>query len=120
MKVIFNNIIPFKGFLAINIFGILYVRKDVYEKVMKRHKDDGYWDIVLNHEEIHTKQMKELLFIFFYLWYFIEWLIKCVRYFDAHKAYRMISFEQEAYKHEKELKYLENRKHYDWIKYVFH
>lgn len=29
MKIIYNNIIPFKGFKAINICGIVFVRKDV-------------------------------------------------------------------------------------------
>ena len=27
MKIIYNNIIPFKGFKAINLFGIIFVRK---------------------------------------------------------------------------------------------
>ena len=27
MKVIYNNLIPFKGYKAINIFGLVFVRK---------------------------------------------------------------------------------------------
>ncbi len=50
MKIIYNRYIPFKGFLAINLFGVMFVR--------------GTWrDItaqVLNHEKIHTAQMREL------------------------------------------------------------
>jgi hypothetical protein len=61
MKIIYNNIIPFPGFKAINLFGILFVRNGAYI--------DKY---TLNHEEIHTYQMKELLYIFFYIWYVIE------------------------------------------------
>lgn len=60
MKIIYNNLIPFKGYKCINLFGILF-----------RH------------------------------------------------AYRDISFEQEAYYHEEDMKYLKNRKHYAWIKYLF-
>lgn len=30
MKVIYNNIIPFKVFKAINLFGVLFVRKGCY------------------------------------------------------------------------------------------
>lgn len=28
MKVIYNNLIPFKGYKAINIFGLVFVRKE--------------------------------------------------------------------------------------------
>lgn len=86
MKIIYNNIIPFKGFCAINLFGILFVRKGC--TVTKT---------VLNHETIHTKQMVELAYIFFYLIYFIEWIIKLFVYRDAMLAYENISFEREAY-----------------------
>ena len=30
MKVIYNNIIPFKGFKCINLFGVLFVRKGCF------------------------------------------------------------------------------------------
>lgn len=43
MRVIYNNWLPFKGFAAMNICGILFVRNGV--KVTDR---------LLNHEEIHT------------------------------------------------------------------
>ena len=67
MKIVYNNIIPFKGFLAINLFGILFV-KNKYKRFVSAK--------VINHESIHTLQMKEMLYIFFYLWYFIEWVIR--------------------------------------------
>jgi hypothetical protein len=51
--------------------------------------------------------MKELAFIFFYIIYFFEWL---VRLFINKNAYRNISFEKEAYSNEKNLEYLKNRK----------
>ena len=63
MKIVRNNIIPFKGFLAINLFGILFVRGDNYISPQ-----------VINHEKIHTAQMRELLYIPFYLWYVLEWM----------------------------------------------
>lgn len=62
MKLIYNNIIPFKGFKAINLFGLCFVRKG-----MKMSDKD------INHEKIHTAQMKELLYLPFYLLYFGEW-----------------------------------------------
>jgi len=88
MKIIYSNIIPFKGYVAINLFGVLFARNEY-----KGHISD----VVINHEEIHTEQMRELLYIGFYLWYVIEWLIKL----PFHKnAYRAISFEREAYAHQ--------------------
>ena len=49
MKIVYNNFIPFKGFSAINLFGVLFARKGV--KISKK---------IINHELIHTAQMKEL------------------------------------------------------------
>lgn len=98
MKIIRNNIIPFRGFAAINLFGVLFVRKDV--QITER---------MLNHERIHTAQMKELGYIFFYIIYVLEWL---VRLFLPGNAYRNISFEKEAYFYEKANYYLIWREHY--------
>lgn len=104
MKIIRNNIIPFPGFKAINLFGVLFVRGNAEIS-----------EVTLNHEEIHTKQMKEMLYIFFYLWYVIEWSI---RLFMPGNAYRNISFEREAYSNEENLEYLKNRKRYSWFSYI--
>lgn len=101
MKIIKNKIIPFKGFKAINLFGFLFVRGNA----VISEKD-------LRHEEIHTRQMKEMLYIFFYIWYALEWLVRLVQVFDAHLAYRLISFEREAYDNETNPDYLRDRKIY--------
>lgn len=98
MKLIYNNIIPFKGFKAINLFGLCFVRNG-----MKMSDKD------INHEKIHTAQMKELLYLPFYLLYLGEWV---VRLFMKGNAYRNISFEKEAYTNENDLTYLTRRKHY--------
>ena len=105
MKIIYNNIIPFRGFKDINLFGVLFVRKG---KIMT--------DIDINHASIHTKQMKELLYIGFYIWYFIEWLIELFHY--KNKAYRTNTFEREAYDNDQNLNYLNERERYAWIKYI--
>lgn len=104
MKVIYNSLIPFKGFIAINLFGIVFARKE-YKELSRR---------TLNHEAIHTAQMKEMLYVFFYLWYVIEWIIKLFRY--GHNAYENISFEREAYAFQSDRCYLKVRKHYAWLK----
>ena len=103
MKIIRNNIIPFKGYKAINLFGVLFVRKNAEID-----------ELTINHEEIHTAQMKETLYVFFYVWYIIEWLIRL----PFGNAYRNISFEREAYANQDDLNYLENRKRFDFVKYI--
>lgn len=109
MRIIYNNIIPFNGFIAINLFGVLFVRKGcrVTEKT-------------LTHESIHTEQQKELLYIGFYLWYIVEWLIRVLftKHIFSHKAYTNISFEREAYLMEKDNTYLERRKHFAFTNYL--
>lgn len=56
MKIIENSLIPFPGFLAINLFGVIFIRKG---GVLS--------EVVINHEQIHTAQMKELGYVGFYL-----------------------------------------------------
>ena len=109
MKIIYNNIIPFKGFKAMNLFGVLFVRNDIKTPMN---------EIDINNEAIHSEQYKEMLWIPFLIWYGIEWFIKIFIYGDTHKAYRNISFEREAYQNEHDLEYLSNRKRYRWFKLI--
>jgi len=102
MKVIYNNVLPLKGFTAMNLFGVILARKEYGE--LK--------DYVLNHEAIHTAQMKELLYIPFYILYGIEYLINLIKYRDTNKAYKNISFEREAYRYERQLDYIDGRQHF--------
>jgi hypothetical protein len=74
--------------------------------------------MTIRHESIHIKQQKEMLVIFFFLWYFVEWLIRLIQYRNAMTAYKNISFEREAYCHQAEAGYLEARKPYSFIKYI--
>ncbi len=119
MKIIYNSIIPFNGYSYINLFGILFGRKEYKNKIN---------NMIINHESIHSEQMKELGYIFFYIFYFLEWIIKipCSWFYkQPHNkcitkiAYRSISFEQEAYYNENDYTYLNNRKRYNWIKRIF-
>ena len=103
-KVIYNSIIPFKGFKAINLFGIIFARKgsDISEQTIR-------------HEKIHTRQMLELLVIGFYVWYIMEWMIRWIIYKNRLIAYRNISFEREAYLNDMNSDYLTNRKKYAFL-----
>jgi len=75
--------------------------------------------VLINHERIHLKQQQELLILPFYIFYVIEWLFRSLIYFDSYKAYQNMSFEREAYHNEKNLEYLNNRKAFSFIKYLW-
>ena len=75
-------------------------------------------DVDMNHEKIHAAQMKELLYIPFYIWYVIEWLIRLIQFRNSSMAYRNISFEREAYANDKNLTYLQTRERFAFIKYI--
>ena len=101
-----NNLIPFKGYSYINICGLIFCRRNYISET------------IANHEKIHTHQQKEMLVVFFYIWYLVEWLILLINFGDSHKAYRNISFEKEARTNENNLEYLKSRKLYSWIKFI--
>ena len=104
MKIIYTRLMTLHKFAAINLFGVLLAPKGA--PMVSR---------TICHEAIHTLQMKEMLYVFFYLWYAAEWLI---RLFGPGNAYRNIAFEKEAYDHEHDEHYPNNRKPYTWLKYL--
>ena len=104
MLIIHNRLIPFKKYDAINLFGLLFCRKGT-----------TITSDLIQHERIHTRQMIEMGFIFFYLFYVIEWLIRIPM---QGRAYLNISFEREAYQHMDDPNYLIHRKPYAWVKYL--
>lgn len=106
MKLVINNIIPFKGYKAITIYPFIFARHSIS-------------DTTLNHESIHGEQQKETLLIFFLLIYGIEYIIKLAITRKHNRAYKSISFEREAYRFEHDSHYISERKRYSWIKYIF-
>ena len=126
MTVIRNPLIPFPGYKAILLFGVLFAKPNA--------KLD---ELTVNHESIHSKQYKELLTVglvlfiiiqlifnpiwyvsillfltiglsLFYVLYVLEWILKGFKYHD-------ISFEREAYIWQG---YATNRKRFGWIRYL--
>ena len=95
---------PFKGFTAINLLGVLFVHPGEY---LSRE--------LMNHERIHSAQQREMLFVFFYIAYFVEWLLRLPM---RGNAYRNISFEREAYANQRNLDYLDSRPLYAWRHYI--
>jgi len=108
LKIIYSKYLPVKGFRAINLFGIIFARKEQPELSRK----------IINHELIHTRQMLELLVIGFYVWYITEWVIKWIIYKDRLLAYRNIGFEREAFDNDANLDYLKYRRRYGFAGYV--
>lgn len=108
MKIIKTKHFPFGSYKTINIFGVLFTKRELTQKE-------------INHELIHTAQMKEMGYIGFYLWYGIEYLIIRLWHLEKdgqHGTYRDVSFEEEAYNFDDDLDYLKTRKHYTWWKYI--
>ena len=52
MKVVFNNVIPFQGFIAMCLWPFIFVRNNDAKR---------YNVVVNNHEHIHAEQQKEML-----------------------------------------------------------
>lgn len=110
-----------------NLFGIIYKRIENCHRTIS--------DKVMNHEGIHSCQAEDFIkntknknylrilgYTIFYILYLIEWLIKVIcSIFTLFKirAYRSISFEQEAYNNENNLLYQDNRDRYAWRYYIF-
>lgn len=91
-----------QDFLAICLFGFVFSVRPLSR-------------MELNHELIHAAQQRELLYLPFFIWYGLEWLVLYFKYRDGMEAYQNIRFEKEAYRHQADLLYLKNRKHYHYL-----
>lgn len=69
----------------------------------------------IHHEMIHARQQLEMLILFFYIWYLVEWLIRLFTNWGV--AYMSVSFEREAYGNDDWL-YLPYRKPFAWLSYL--
>ncbi|SNR83001.1 hypothetical protein SAMN04488111_3330 [Lutibacter flavus] len=106
MILIFKYIIP-NNYCGLTIYPFIFLKN----KTLKKD------EILMNHEKIHLKQQLELLWIFFFIWYFTEYLVRVIQYKNHYLAYKNISFEKEAYQSEGNLAYLNNRKSFNFIFY---
>ena len=96
-----------------NILGIT-----LWPFVILKHKKLLKDEVLLNHEGIHLRQQLELLVIPFFIWYTLEFIIRLSVYKNRSFAYRNISFEREAYKNEKDLRYLDGRSFWRFLKFI--
>lgn len=99
-------VVPFLPAAAMAVFPFILVKKASYRS-----------DVVLiQHEKIHLQQQLELLVMPFYLFYLFHYLVNLIRYRNHEKAYLLIIFEREAYKHDNDENYLVNRRFCAWIR----
>jgi len=90
----------------------------VFPFVLVKCNFDKTNEVFVNHEKIHLRQQLELLVIPFFVWYFLEYLIRLIQYKNGTLAYRNISFEREAYTKETDLNYLKNRSFFRFLDYI--
>lgn len=105
--IVTKYLIP-KGYRGLTVFPFVFVKYSL---------DKGN-DVFVNHERIHLRQQLEQLIIPFFIWYFIEFIMRFIQYKNIDLAYRNISFEREAYANEKVLDYLKIRSFWKFLKYI--
>ena len=96
MKIIYNDILPLPGFIAMAFFGVILARK----------KYRPLSEMTINHEKIHAAQAKECGGWLRYYWQYLRYW---VRY-----GYNKIPFEREAYSQQRNMLYLMNRRAKAW------
>ncbi len=90
----------------------------IFPFVLLKYNHDSKNATIINHEKIHLRQQAELLILPFFIWYFLEFLIRFLQYKNKDLAYRNISFEREAYENEYTLDYLQKRPFFSFISYL--
>lgn len=105
--IVSKYLIP-KGYRGLTLFPFIFVK----------YRMDKENLVFINHERIHLRQQLELILIFFYLWYILEFFIGLLRFKNKDLAYRNISFEKEAYANEGNLEYLKQRPFWRFLKYI--
>jgi len=108
MFVVVNKYVLAKRFDGIVLWPFVFVKR----RELKNNP------VFMNHERIHLRQQLELLVLPFFVWYFLEYLVRLLQYRNSYKAYNRISFEREAYGHEKDLGYLRRRRLWSFWKYL--
>ncbi|PIV94487.1 MAG: hypothetical protein COZ17_07275 [Flavobacteriaceae bacterium CG_4_10_14_3_um_filter_33_47] len=107
MILCYKYLVP-KGYIGLTIFPFIFLK----DKKFKTHIE------LINHEKIHIKQQLEFLILPFFVWYGIEFLVRFYQYKSWHLAYINISFEREAFANECKVNYLNERRFWQFLKYL--
>lgn len=90
----------------------------IWPVIILREGDLRRDPVLMHHERIHLKQQVELLWVFFFLLYVLEFLAKIVIYRELKGAYRNISFEREAYENEHDMDYARRKPLWSFVRYL--
>ncbi len=104
--VVFKYLTP-KGFQGITVFPFVIVKS----KAAKQNPT------LIQHERIHLRQQIEMGVLPFFIWYSLEFFWHYFQGSSRQLAYRLISFEQEAYQNEHNLDYLAKRPFWHFVAY---
>lgn len=108
MRIIYTHRFPSGDFHGINMFGTVFVQR----------RWGKFLPYEVNHEMIHSYQQWELTYLLFYTLYVLEFLVRLVQCrWDTDRAYRSISFEREAFAHERDFLYLRHRRPFAWLRF---
>ena len=129
MKVIYDWIIPFKGYKAITIYPFIFSHGEMSDRTLR-------------HEKIHIQQQLEVMvlglfcsipmalnyswwwllsgIILFYAIYIAHYILNLFRTaFHATNSYYNICFEYEAHTFDDDINYLDKRIRFRWLAYLF-
>jgi len=104
-----SRVIPGRKFRALCIWPFLFVS---HGETLPLQQE------ILTHELIHARQQREMLWLFFFIWYGLEFMVRWIQHHDRYTAYRALSHEKEACRNEHNPDYLHNRKHFSWLNYL--
>lgn len=93
---------------AVTIFPFIFLRDTSLRNNLR----------LINQERIHLVQALEMAVLPFYICYLLEFFVRYLQHRSFDKAYRHISFEQEAFAQEANLHYLAQRKLWAFRKYI--
>ncbi|MFM2047967.1 MAG: hypothetical protein RI955_513 [Bacteroidota bacterium] len=96
---------------------LMYHGMAMYPFLFLKNRNLVYDKIFINHERIHFRQQLEMLIIPFYIIYFTEYFVNLWHYRNHVEAYMNICFEREAFEHQQDLNYLQNRKFWTFLNY---
>ncbi len=91
---------------AINLVFFVFARSELDDQTKR-------------HETIHYRQWMELLVVGFAPLYVLFWLVLLLKKRDGKLAYRLNPFEMEAYEHQHDPGYLDNRKLFAWAGFLW-
>ena len=97
-----------RGYSGLTVFPFIFIKT----------KEDRNNLVLMQHEKIHIRQQIEMGILFFFIWYFLEFIFRLFIFRNVRKAYRNICFEREAYANEKNLNYLKKRSFWKFLKYL--